>query len=40
MALSITAQQDPQKKLEWIFLMYDINHNGFIDKKEMRKIMN
>jgi len=38
-AISITAQQDPKKKLEWAFLMYDIDRNGYIDKKEMKKIM-
>ena len=58
-AISITAQQDPKKKLEWAFSMYgmysllrllfyflifylyllDIDRNGFIEKKEMRKIM-
>ncbi|CAF0991603.1 unnamed protein product [Didymodactylos carnosus] len=38
-AISITAQQDPKKKLEWAFSMYDIDRNGYIDKKEMRKIM-
>jgi len=59
-AISITAQQDPEKKLEWAFSMYgmygtwidrnnqfdyiyiytlDIDRNGFIEKKEMKKIM-
>ncbi|CAF1061585.1 unnamed protein product [Didymodactylos carnosus] len=38
-AISITAQQDPKKKLEWAFSMYDIDRNGFIEKKEMKKIM-
>ncbi|CAF1339319.1 unnamed protein product [Rotaria magnacalcarata] len=38
-AISITAQQDPRKKLEWAFSMYDIDRNGYIEKKEMKKIM-
>ncbi|CAF0782730.1 unnamed protein product [Adineta ricciae] len=38
-AISITAQQEPKRKLEWAFSMYDIDRNGFIEKKEMKKIM-
>ncbi|CAF3197067.1 unnamed protein product [Rotaria socialis] len=38
-AISITAQEEPKKKLEWAFSMYDIDRNGFIEKKEMKKIM-
>jgi len=38
-AISVTAHQEPKKKLEWAFSMYDIDRNGFIDKKEMKKIM-
>lgn len=38
-AISTSTQSDPKKKLRLAFKMYDIDHNGKIDKKEMEKII-
>lgn len=38
-AISITAQGDAAKKLKIAFNMYDIDKNGFLDKKEMEQII-
>ncbi len=38
-ALSVNSPGDVRKKLEWAFSIYDIDGNGHIDRKEMRKII-
>lgn len=38
-AISVTAQGDARKKLILAFKMYDVDRNGSVDKKEMRKII-
>ncbi|OAF67900.1 Calcium-binding protein M [Intoshia linei] len=40
MAINITSSDDPRKKLEWAFLMYDIDGNGEISREEMSEIIN
>lgn len=35
----MTAQGDARKKLILAFNMYDVDKNGSVDKKEMRKII-
>jgi Ca2+-binding EF-hand superfamily protein len=39
-AISVSSQGDVKKKLNLAFQMYDTNHNGKVDKKEMEKIIN
>jgi len=38
-AISLTAKRDPKQKLEWAFSMYDIDNSGYVEQKEMIKIM-
>ncbi|CAF3367674.1 unnamed protein product [Rotaria socialis] len=38
-AVSLISSKDPARKIELFFAMYDIDHNGFIDEKEMRSFV-
>jgi hypothetical protein len=39
MALNVTSSKNLQKKLDLAFTMYDIDGNGKIDRREMKKII-
>lgn len=38
-SISLTITGDVKKKINIAFRLYDIDHNGMIDKKEMQKII-
>lgn len=40
MVISVTTMGDMRKKLELAFVLYDLDRNGQIDKREMEKIVN
>lgn len=39
LGLCISGSEDTKKKLSWAFKMYDIDHNGYISREEMTKII-
>lgn len=39
-AISLSGRADPVKKLHLVFNIYDRNHNGRIEKKEIDEILN
>ncbi|KAF2353430.1 EF-hand domain [Trinorchestia longiramus] len=38
-ALSTVSRGSTQEKLQWIFGLYDVNHDGIISKKEMEDVV-
>ena len=39
MALSTVSRGSTQEKLQWIFGLYDVNHDGIISKEEMEDVV-
>lgn len=37
--LSLLCHGTTQEKLQWAFQLYDINHDGFVTRKEMTEII-
>jgi len=39
LAIDVTSSGTPHQKLDWAFRMYDVDGNGWVDQKEMTRIV-